>query len=1192
MGIRGLTAFLKQGSLSSISDHVDMSTDHMPPVYSTTSSDSSAALSRHLVVIDGNAFSHWFCMECFGVAPSLNTNYRLLKLHVISWILKCYASKVDCAFVFDGATEPDKLQCRLDRLCKQSANMNFALSRQPLGSVFKVRDRDQCNSYRFNESNSNTNANGGGSDCIKLQSTPPLLAISCIISAIGHIRDLGTQVCAFYAKGEADKTITEVALVLKATAIMSNDSDMLIYDTGNVGFIPFWAFGFADDGSLNAFVIKRRKVANVLGIVEVNLPLLAALVGNDFTSPEVCYDMHKIIFEGTAGSFLKTVKTKLGDTSEETLTLDKLELSLSDIDESLKIVDGKRQRTTPKSKAKRSDPSTSASDRLKGRRRANRLEEENKRKINHISRNRSETSLLPTSYSTELIDNSMRSSLLQTESVIEMRSSLEKCIQPYGESALRTVRAAADFLKKLEAICMKRSGDKCLTPVIVTSCLLNITEEEVHMYLSQRKSSSSQKGSDTPSARGTKMASLCVLFHAAFEDSSQRYSSSLLKLSSLSPIPVSDTSISENEKEYEFEYGRSSLRCCFRCHSCKPKCSDLYSGSLSKLLKHPSAFHEKIINLESASFNFSSSSSLPSTAPTSTSTSASTSLEPTVSVCRSSGSFPVKNIIGIMELSPDMEQVLQYKMFIGRTPCSLQLPRSKSVSSALSESSSEKLDVLFVNGKNSKELTELVEIGNCISDYVLLQPIRKRIFSELFNQIQKGYDIKNDSVPKESIEEYDISLRTANREMIRIKELSDINIIEIYKKNSSPALEKRNLIITQTYCDSSARSYNEKNGVKVTLIENQMSELNGNNATKGGCRKIVDWRLQLMDETVTLMSHTRTSGISILRDMTSSLLESLSLVRNGKANMIDSPGRVENQLFVLLLVVGLYVDVSLSGISSSSIDFIDGTSSLKNIHRIEISSESSLSANSTIEDSEKIFVFVSAVAFLLSCTITLIQSEVQSSNIDITNQKDALPALDSVISIGDKTPVNASETKNSEYGKNIKVYPSYEKNEKNIEDFCENDNLNLHFINTWTRFQLCYQHTNFSVEVAARKLSILIDYNELELEPDVVSSFLRLASGGDLGLVDPTLFSCIFTQLQELLKGESVKHVRRYEGASRVVSEKVRFDRKVQEVRSSLLSSVRNVLLANSVLLPSHRFESYVNVLQTAVKSITHYHTS
>ena len=1187
MGIRGLTAFLKQGSLSSISDHVDMSTANMLPGHSSISSDASAALSRHLVVIDGNAFSHWFCMECFGTAPSLNTNYLLLKLHVLSWILKCHASKVDCAFVFDGATEPDKLQCRLDRLCKQSANMNFALSRQPLGSAFKAGDQDPCSSYKSNESNINTNNNG--SDSIKLQSTPPLLAISCIISAIGHIRDLGTQVCAFYAKGEADKTITEVAVILKATAIMSNDSDMLIYDTGNVGFIPFWAFGFADDGSLNAFVIKRRKVANLLGIIEDNLPLLAALVGNDFTSPEVCYDMHKIIFERTVGSFPKTVKTKLGDKSVGTLTLDKLELSLSDIDDSLELVDGKRQRITLKPKAKRSDPSTSASDRLKGRRRANRLEEENKRKNNHISRNSSEASLLPTSNFTEQLDNSLGRTLLHTESVIELRSSLDKCIQPYGESALRTVHAAADFLKKSESVCMERNGNKYLTPVLVTSCLLNITVEEVEKYLSQYKSFSIQKGSETPGTMGTKVGALCVLFHSAFEDSTQRYSSSLLKLSSLSPIiPVSDAFISKNKNKNE----RSTLRCCFRCHSCKPKCIDLYSRSLSNLLKHPP---EENIDSESASFQISSSFSPSSTTPHSIFTSISTSLTSTVPTCKIPITSSPSNLIGTLELSPDMEQVLRYKMFIGRTPCSHPLPRNKNVSYSLIESYTDKLDCQIFNSKKSTDLTELTEVGDCISDYMLLQPLRKKLFSELFNQ----YDLRNPLIPVELIGEYNISLPVTAKNMTRRRELSDINIIEIYKKYSSPTLEKRNLIITPIYCDSSIRFRNDRNerneinGVIEVLTKKRISEININNAKEGDCRKLFDIRSQLMDEIVTLMSQSTSSGIFSLREMTSSPLESLSSESKQKLNTTDISQRVENQLFILLLVVGLYVDISHSGISSSSIEFIDGDSSLKNNNDRENISKSFLSAKLAMIETEKIFILISTVAFLLSCTITLIQSEVELSNIDITSQNDFLSSLNSNTSMS--TGIKANETGDSDHSKTVKRNPFNEKNENNIEDnFCENDNLNLHFINTWTRFQLCYQHANFSVEIAARKLSALIAFNELDLKADVVSSFLRLTSGGDLGLMDSMLFSRVFTQLEELMKDKNEKHDRKYERASREVSGNVRFDRRIQEVGSFLLSGVRNILENSAILkkIPSHKFESYVNVLQTAVKTITSFHSA
>jgi hypothetical protein len=198
MGIRGLTAFLKQGSLSSISDHVDLSAVTNSPADQNNATD-SAAPSHHIVVIDGNAFSHWFCLECLGTAPSLNTDYKLLKRRVISWIKKCYDTKVECLFVFDGSTEPNKLQCRLDRLCKQSSNINTTLSQQLFSDRSNVTHHDQDLFY-------NTNS-------IKLQSTPPLLAISCIIGAIRDSK--GTRSRAFFADGEADKIIVEVAVTLR-----------------------------------------------------------------------------------------------------------------------------------------------------------------------------------------------------------------------------------------------------------------------------------------------------------------------------------------------------------------------------------------------------------------------------------------------------------------------------------------------------------------------------------------------------------------------------------------------------------------------------------------------------------------------------------------------------------------------------------------------------------------------------------------------------------------------------------------------------------------------------------------------------------------------------------------------------------------------------------------------------------------
>jgi hypothetical protein len=703
MGIRGLTAFLKLGSISSISDHVDLSAGHDVPTTENPMSNSSRLLLRHIIVIDGNAFSHWFCLECFGTAPSLNTNYRLLKSHVASWIMRCHATNVDCVFVFDGATDQDKLRCRFDRLCKQSANVDFALSKVPL------RRRSMAVDNEFHSA-------------AKIQSTPPLLAISCIINAIGTLQS--TQTRSFYAKGEADKTIVEVAIALNATAIMSNDSDMLIYDTVNVGFIPFWGFGFADDGSLNAFIIRRRKLSKLLGIGESSLPILAALVGNDFTSAETCYHMHKILFEVS-----KATKDRSANSSSN-VSLDKSDNFHTDMGlENTELCEEKRQRTISKPKMRRGDSTLSSSDRMKSRRRANKVEEESKRKANHIK-------------CIESMECAPTAQTKQSDEFCESNQVLSSSLGvdaawAYGESGVKTVKAAAAFLRKAEVACRAGAeagaGENVISSVGVTAHLLGLSEEEALCRLASEGEGSQDNTSEATPKGLSKASNLCSAFFAAFENSIERYRISKGS-TDCHPVPAT------NAGSMSRKVSQSALRCCFRCSSCNPRCDELVSGALAELLLHRSK------------------SSAPNLNPDCTSTG--TANRDTNAV-GASLEFEIK-------LSPDMDQVLSSNMFIGRTPCSLYCHQ---------------VDPSLSNGDHRDE--GQLEAGNaiadtnvpptlglhCVGDYVLLQSLRRRIYSVLFQ------------------EELSVTAQSERAEQLIV--------LEIFKKNDSPHLERR---VVQVSC--------------------------------------------------------------------------------------------------------------------------------------------------------------------------------------------------------------------------------------------------------------------------------------------------------------------------------------------------------------------------------------------------------
>jgi hypothetical protein len=718
MGVRGLTAFLKQGSLSSISDHVDFSVP--AELHDEHQHSGESPQNRRLLIVDGNAFSHWFTLECFGSAPSVNTNYRQLKRLVVSWIMKCYATKVDCIFVFDGATEPDKLQCRLDRLCRQSANMDSALSQEPLGAVLNGTDQDNEASTRA----SDVECNGTGiptiyqknSSDIKVQSTPPLLAISCIINAIGSLQSTDTR--AFYARGEADKTIVEVAVALQATAIMSNDSDMLIYNSCDVGFIPFWGFGFADDGSLNAFVIKRKKVSNLMGISEINLPILAVLVGNDFTSAEICHHIHKILFEGPkqcSGEARRALK------NQQQLSVDSISLSQSDaLHDEMDVSIPGRQGVKQKPRIKRSDSSLSSSERTKLRRRANRAEEGNKRKANQ---SKFASSLeIATQDEMQVSDVSLHLDITD-ETAHELKSSASKDTSwSYGESGLKTVKAAALFLKKAE--CAKKSlhGNYELTALGVTSLLLGMTEGEVLSHLAESgkpdSESKSSRSVEMPWKGVNKIEFLCTSFYAAIEDSIARYK----------VLSAADVRKYDSLQQSVASYSRSSaLRCCFRCYSCLPLCRDLRTRSLAGLL----AFQSKVDNRI-----------LPN--------------------CTAAGSADSSG--SRLQLSPDMDQVLKDKMFIGRTPCSLLSDQSTTSAADVSLlNTSLQLPVRRYTDDDDERTIEVSSPRSANIDYKLLQPLRRRLYSEIFSSNCTG------------------DINTARNRC---------SITEIFKKNKSRHLEK------------------------------------------------------------------------------------------------------------------------------------------------------------------------------------------------------------------------------------------------------------------------------------------------------------------------------------------------------------------------------------------------------------------
>ena len=1010
MGVRGLTAFLKQGSLSSISDHVDFSVPAEMHLHDDRQHDPGHPYDRRLLIVDGNAFSHWFTLECFGTAPSVNTNYRQLKSLVVSWIMKCYATQVDCIFVFDGATEPDKLQCRLDRLCRQSANMDAALSQEPLEAVQNATDQENEASTRAHD----VECNGTGiptlfqknSGNIKVQSTPPLLAISCIINAIVSLQSTETR--AFYARGEADKTIVEVAVALQATAIMSNDSDMIIYNSSDVGFIPFWGFGFADDGSLNAFIIKRKKVSNLMGISEINLPILAALVGNDFTSAENCYHIHKILFEGSKqclGEARRAAK------SQHPLSVDSISLSQSDftLGEMEVTIQGS-QRVQHKTRTKRSDSSLSSSERTKLRRRANRAEEGNKRK-----ENQSKCANFPL----QTVENGMQTSDdiqpldIVDDTVIELHSGVSKDASwSYGESGLKTVKAAALFLKKAECTKKSLTGNCALSALEVTSLLIGITEKEVLLCIAENKKvrgeSKSSKNVEMTCKGGNKVEVLCASFYAAIEDSIARY-----KVFCAVDIRKNDsTKYSVASRGCD-----SALRCCYRCQGCLPPCRQIYSRSLAGLLA----------------------------------SSPSLKIDGLVPCCDGDvigNAIDRPDYLSLrLQFSPDMDQVLKYGMFVGRTPCSLLTDLCTTSADNINQVSTlpHVVGRGCVDNDGDDEIdTITIKTSSPSStnvDYKRLQLLRKRLYSEIFRTNSSG-DLHNAQIR--------------------------CSISEIFKKNRSRHLEKWEVLVPSTDLDMIGTekmislAHHEKLSLSTPCKESFLHSL---------------IRLVLPCGTTPLLHRIVTTTYTFDK-------------WGYSGSESGSLGRIKNQLFFMALTAHLFLRTATSFEGSQG----------------RIVKERSSNLQSSI---------LSAVAFLVSSVTSLILSEEQY----------LCQPLQQTVK-GFKVVVAA---------------PSEQSSKRIQEDFISDElfhkeTLTLPFINLWTSFQLCLQHVNFSVEVAAYVLpqlqhavaEIQNDTTHVDVVEDDVScikSVLQTVLGGDPGLLDPILFHRARVQLKPYIVHLQGSHV-------------------------------------------------------------------
>ena len=124
-----------------------------------------------------------------------------------------------------------------------------------------------------------------GTACAALPFVKPLLLVDVVVAAL---RDAGVVVERSFR--EADDDLARLARPGKGCchAILSNDSDMLVYDTGPL--VMFDDLQIAEEpspgfpqGFAVARLYRRERVAACLGIPPYLLPALASLVGTDST---------------------------------------------------------------------------------------------------------------------------------------------------------------------------------------------------------------------------------------------------------------------------------------------------------------------------------------------------------------------------------------------------------------------------------------------------------------------------------------------------------------------------------------------------------------------------------------------------------------------------------------------------------------------------------------------------------------------------------------------------------------------------------------------------------------------------------------------------------------------------------------------------------------------------------------------
>lgn len=236
MGIRGLTTYFLNNWR--ICEHINIEEN----------------INYKIILVDGNSFIYWF-YNYFNF--NFNFDYILINKIIFKYLNMFLKYNIQLIFIFDGFVQLNKLSCKLERLLTQSQSILISSSSTSSSDI-----NNQSNNRMFS-------------------SNPlPLLAIETIIQCLKencvYINEykLPIQSHCYHivSSGEADKLIVDLAIKFHAFGILSNDSDMLIYnqfpnDLNDIYFIPFWSLQYnLDESTLGMYLVKREKFAKLLHI--------------------------------------------------------------------------------------------------------------------------------------------------------------------------------------------------------------------------------------------------------------------------------------------------------------------------------------------------------------------------------------------------------------------------------------------------------------------------------------------------------------------------------------------------------------------------------------------------------------------------------------------------------------------------------------------------------------------------------------------------------------------------------------------------------------------------------------------------------------------------------------------------------------------------------------------------------------